>query len=105
MKVDFKANEVVTKAGDANHFINGDNKKKIKGKLILTNQRLYFVTKEGLESSFNKEIMPESIKEIFYFNTMKFFPNGLNIITKEGEELRFVVKNRNSWCELLNKIY
>lgn len=104
MKVDFKANEVVTKAGDADHFINGDNKK-IKGKLILTNQRLYFVTKEGMEKNFKKEIMPDNIKEILYFNTMKFFPNGLNIITKKGEELRFVVKKRNSWCELLNKIY
>ena len=104
MKVDFKANEVVTKAGDADHFINGNNAK-VKGKLILTNQRLYFVPKESPEADVQKEILPDEIQEILYFNTMRFFPNGLNIITKEGKELRFVVKKRNSWCELLNKIY
>jgi len=104
MKVDFKANEVVTKAGDAEFFVNGDNSR-VRGKLILTNQRLYFITKETLEKNYNQEIMPSAIKEILYFNTMKFFPNGLNIITREGEELRFVVKKRNAWCEYLNKIY
>ncbi len=104
MKVDFKANEVVTKAGDADHFVNGNNDK-VKGKLILTNQRIYFVTREEPDNEFNKEIMPNDIKEIMYFNTKKLFPNGLNIITKEGREIRFVVKKRNSWCELLNKIY
>lgn len=104
MKVDFKANEFVTKAGDADHFVNGNNEK-VKGKLILTNQRLYFVCREELEKQYNKEIMPADIKEIMYFNTKKVFPNGLNIITKEGDHLRFTVKKRNSWCELINKIY
>ncbi len=52
MKVDLKPNETITKAGDADHFI-----------------------------------------------------NGINIITKTGDEIRFKVKNRNSWCEVINKIY
>jgi hypothetical protein len=39
MTVKLNANEVVLKAGDTNQVIN-DNK--IEGKLIVTNQRIYF---------------------------------------------------------------
>lgn len=104
MKVDFKANETVTKAGDAEHFING-NDERVKGKLILTNQRLYFVCKEEATKAFNKEITPDCISELMYFKTKMILANGLTIITKDGEQLRFTVKKRNSWTELINKIY
>jgi hypothetical protein len=54
---------------------------------------------------FNLEILPSQIKEIIYFNTMRIIPNGLNIILKEGKELRFKLGNRNSWGQALNRIY
>ena len=104
MKVNLKPNEVITKAGDANHFINGGNEK-VKGKLILTNQRLYFLTKTAEEVEFNKEILPTDIEEIMFFNSLKIMPNGLSIITKEGNDLRFLVKKRNEWGKMINKIY
>lgn len=104
MKVDLKPNEVVTHASDANHFVNGGNEK-VKGKLILTNQRIYFKTTEVGYDDFNKEIAPKEIEEVMVFNTFKILPNGLNIITKEGRELRFVVKKRDEWCRMINRIY
>ncbi|MDZ7743299.1 MAG: GRAM domain-containing protein [Bacteroidota bacterium] len=104
MKVDLKPNEVVTKASDANHFINGGNEK-VKGKLILTNQRIYFKSSQLGSDDFNKEVNPEEIEEVMVFNTFKILPNGLNIITKEGNQLRFVVKKRDQWCRMINKIY
>ena len=75
------------------------------GKLILTNQRIYFLTKTAEEVEFNKEILPTDIEEIMFFNSLKILPNGLSIITKEGQDLRFQVKKRNEWGEMINKIY
>ncbi len=102
MVVDLKANELVLKAGDSNYFA---DKKNVDGKLILTNQRVYFKTKENDNSGYNLEILPSDIKEILYFNTMKLFPNGLNIILKEGKQFKFKIKKRNSWGKVLNRIY
>ncbi len=102
MVVDLKANEVVLKAGSSDFYT---KEEKVSGKLILTNQRVYFKTVSDQENQHNLEIMPEDIREIMYFNTMKILPNGLNIITKEGDELRFKIGKRNSWGKALNQIY
>ena len=101
MVVDLKENEVVVKAGDT-MFLNGE---KAKGKLILTNQRLYFKSFNIDQKKYDKEILPVHIQEIIYFSTQKIFPNGLSIITKGGEELKFQIKKRNSWGEMINKMY
>jgi len=102
MFVDFKENEVVIKAGNTEHLFETE---KIKGKLIVTNQRIYFRSIEENSEKFNLEILPNEISEVHYFNIKKFLPNGLNIITKDGEQLKFTVKKRNSWGELINKMY
>jgi len=102
MVVDLKENELVLKASDSNFFTEDKN---IDGKLILTNQRVYFKTKENQNEIYNLEILPSQIEEILYFNTMKIFPNGLNIRLKEGKELKFKIGKRNSWGKVLNKIY
>ncbi len=101
MKVDLKANELVVKAGDSK-FLNG---KDVNGKLIATNQRVYFVTKDADDNNYNQEIQPTEIREILPFNSFGIIPNGLNIVTKTGEELRFKVKKRKSWEMLINKMY
>ena len=102
MFVDFKENEVVIKAGDTEHLFENE---KIKGKLIITNQRIYFRTLDEKIEKFNFEIMPEEISEVHYFNQKKVFPTGLEVITKDGEHLKFTLKKRNSWGELINKMY
>jgi hypothetical protein len=102
MFVDFKENEVVIKAGDTDHLFESE---KIKGKLIVTNQRIYFRTIEEEAGKFNLEILPEEICEVHYFNIKKILPSGLEIITKDGEHLKFTIKKRNAWGELINKMY
>ena len=102
MVVDLKANELVLKAGDSNYFAEDNN---VDGKLILTNQRVYFKTKEENNNNYNLEILPSDIQEILFFNTLKIFPNGLNIILKEGKQLKFKIGKRNSWGKALNRIY
>jgi hypothetical protein len=101
MTIPLNANELVVKAGDSIHII--DNLK-VKGKLILTNQRLFFKFLEE-EKHIDFEILPKNIKEIFYFNSMKIIPNGLTVITRDGIQLRFLVKERNSWGQMINKMY
>ena len=102
MTIDLYANEVVTKAGDAQYiFID----KQIKGKLILTNQRIYFKALNETKVEHNMEIEPKDIQELLYFKTKMFIQNGINVVTKEGKELKFLVKNRNSWTQMINKMY
>lgn len=101
MKIDLKANEMVVKAGDSK-FLNG---KDVVGKLIVTNQRLYFIAKNGSDHNYNIEIQPAEIRELMPFNSFGIIPNGLNIVNKTGEEMRFKVKNRKSWELLINKMY
>ena len=100
MKVDLKPNEVVVKASDSQH-LNSD--KKVAGKLILTNQRVYFKSPENHD--FNMEILPTDIEEVIYFNTNMLLPNGLNIVTKEGDQLKFKIKKRDSWGKAINQMY
>ena len=71
MYLDLKPNEVVIKAGDSNHLEAED---KVDGKLVLTNQRIYFVTGKGAEINFDHEIEYHDIREVMVFNTMKIFP-------------------------------
>jgi hypothetical protein len=100
MKVDLKPNEVVVKACDSKHY---SAQEMICGKLILTNQRLYFKSPE--QADCNLEIMPADIEEVLFFNTNPFSANGLNIITKKGEELKFKLKQRNAWGKAINQMY
>ena len=101
MTIELYANEVVTKAGNA-QYMEIDNQ--VKGKLILTNQRIYFRPFTDKKNGFNMEIEPKDIRELMYFKTKMFFQNGLNLVTKEGKELKFIVKNRDSWSQMINKM-
>lgn len=100
MVVDLKANEIVTKAGDVKYHTNDDQ---VKGKLIITNQRIYFKTLQTDQKEFNLEIQPEDISELLYFKTKFFLQNGLTLVVKNGTELNFVVKGRDSWSTMINR--
>ena len=101
MKIDLKPNEVVVKAGDS-LFMNG---KDVKGKLIVTNQRIYFEAVQAEDKDYNQEIHPSVIHEVLPFNSYLFLANGLTIVKKNGENLRFKVKDRSSWELLINRMY
>jgi hypothetical protein len=102
MVVKLHENETVLKAGDSNYF---DAREKVSGKLILTNQRIYFKTLKEESKNLDFKVLFNQIKEVMFFNTWKVIPNGLSVITKEGQELKFLVKNRDQWCSMINKMY
>jgi hypothetical protein len=101
MKIELKPNEQVVKAGDS-QYMNGS---KVDGKLILTNQRIYFKSKNESHSKNNMEIIPVDIKEVIPFKTGFFSNNGMNIVKKDGKELNFKIKDRDAWCKLVNQMY
>jgi hypothetical protein len=102
MVIPLKANEVVIKAGDSSFL---DDCEKICGKLILTNQRIYFITYNGHAEKYDQEILPSDIREVIFFNIKRFLPNGLNVVLKSGEERKFSLKKRNEIGEMINKMY
>ena len=102
MKLILKPNEMILRAGSSVLIAEGH---KISGKLIVTNQRIYFKTLEACNKKNDKEILPADISELHFFNTLRLFPNGMNIITKNGKENYFKVSNRNEWAKLITKMY
>lgn len=102
MTVKLYENETVLKAANTSYL---DSTAQVDGKLILTNQRIYFKTMTDEKKHIDFEILPKQIKEVMFFNTWKIFPNGLNVVTKEGEERKFKIKNRDQWCLMINKMY
>lgn len=102
MVIDLKANEMVVKAADGHHLTDSEY---ISGKFIVTNQRIYFISKENCNNSFNQEILPAQIQEVIYIKGNKLFSKGLNVVTKEGSQLKFIVKKRDEFGQLINNMY
>ncbi len=102
MTVKLNSNEVVLKAGDTNQVV--DNKT-IEGKLIVTNQRLYFKTLKEETEKFNLEILFDNILEVIYFSKGLFSVKGLNVVTRDGKSLSFPLKKRDEFGQLINKMY
>jgi hypothetical protein len=102
MTLNLQPNEVVIKAATTKQI---HEEGKIEGKLVLTNQRIYFKTLNGHGNRYNLEIEPSEISEVHYFNTMFLLPNGLSIILKEGKNLSFTLSEREKWSILINKMY
>jgi hypothetical protein len=68
------------------------------GWLYLTDQRLVFLS-HGFNIQEHKLSIPlEEIVEARPCATARIIPNGLRIVTTEGEE-RFVVEGRRSWAD------
>jgi hypothetical protein len=102
MTVKLNPNEVVLKAGDTNQVIEN---KTIEGKLIVTNQRIYFKPLEEKGSFFNLEILFENILEVIFYNKGLFLVKGLNIVTRDGRSFSFPLKKRDEIGQLINKMY
>lgn len=102
MTVDLYANEVVIKAGDTTQVVND---KKIEGKLIVTNQRVYFKTIDSSHHNFNLEIIPENISEVIYYGKGLFSSKGLELITLDGKNHSFPLKKRDEIGQLINSMY
>jgi hypothetical protein len=103
MTVKLSANEVVLKAGDTNQVIDNNT---IDGKLIVTNQRIYFKTLNEETEKFNIEILFDNILEvIFYSKGFLFGVKGLNVVTRDGKSHVFPLKKRDEIGQIINKMY
>ena len=102
MTVKLNANEVVLKAGDTNQVIKDS---KIEGKLIVTNQRIYFRTLKEETEKFNLEILFDNILEVIYYSKGLFSAKGLNVVTRDGNTLSFPLKKRDEIGQLINSMY
>ena len=102
MTVKLNANEVVIKAGDTNQVIENNV---VNGKLIVTNQRIYFKTLNEETEKFNLEILFDNILEVIYFSKGLFSPKGLNVVTRDGNTLSFPLKKRDEFGQLINSMY
>jgi hypothetical protein len=95
-------NEVVLKAGDTNQLIENN---RVDGKMILTNQRIYFKTLTLETERFNFEILFENILEVIYFGKGFFAAKGLQIVTRDGHNHSFPLKERDEMGRLINRMY
>jgi hypothetical protein len=102
MTVKLNANEVVLKAGDTNQLV--DNSK-VEGKLIVTNQRIYFKALQHEMENFNLEILFDNILEVIYYSKGLFAAKGLNVVTRDGKSHSFPLKKRDEIGQLINKMY
>jgi hypothetical protein len=103
MTVELNANEVVLKAGDTNQVFDNNT---VEGKLIVTNQRIYFKALNEETSGFNLEILFENILEVIYYSKgILFGVKGLNVVTRDGKSHVFPLKKRDEIGQLINKMY
>jgi len=102
MTVKLYPNEVVLNAGDTNQIV--DNKT-VKGKLIVTNQRIYFKPLTEDPGLFNLEILFDNILEVIFYKNGFFLAKGLNIVTRDGRTFSFPLKKRDEIGQLINKMY
>jgi hypothetical protein len=102
MTVKLNANEVVLNAGDTNQVVDNN---KVEGKLIVTNQRIYFKALKEEAEKFNLEILFDNILEVIYYSKGLFSVKGLNVVTRDGKCHNFPLKKRDEIGQLINKMY
>jgi len=102
MTVKLYPNEVVLKAGDTNQVVENQ---RVNGKLIVTNQRLYFRTLSEHLDKFNFEILFENILEVIFYNKNLTLVKGINVVTRDGKSHIFPLRKRDEFGELINKMY
>jgi hypothetical protein len=102
MTVKLNPNEVVLKAGNTNQVV--DNQK-VDGKLIVTNQRIYFKTLKEETEKFNLEILFDNILEVIFYQKGIFSTKGINVVTRDGMNHIFPLKKRDEIGLLINRMY
>ena len=102
MHVDLQSNEVVSKAGTSFYeHLEGS----IEGKLIITNQRLYFKSVNPSQNTYNLEIQPSEIEDMRFLNFMKILPVGLCLVLNNGTRYPFKLRNRDEWARAIGKLW
>jgi hypothetical protein len=97
MTVKLNPNEILLKAGDTSHNAT-------KGKLMVTNQRIYFKPLTD-DNNFTLEIIFDNILEVLFYSKGLFREKGLNINTRDNKSYTFPLKKHNEIGMLINKMY
>jgi hypothetical protein len=102
MTVKLYPNEVVLNAGDTNQVVDNNT---IDGKLIVTNQRIYFKPLKDDTERFNLEILFDNILEVIFYQKGIFAVKGINVVTRDGKCHTFPLRKRDEIGQLINKMY
>ncbi len=100
IKPDLLENEKIEIEGPANLFRGIES---VGGKIFLTNKKVIFKSHKINIQKSQIEIEYENIDKIIKRKTVKLINNGIQISTKDGKEFDFVVNERDTWIEKLNK--
>jgi hypothetical protein len=88
-------------SGGANHFKKGEA---VGGKLYLMSDKIQFQSHSFNIQNHSLIIEMKDIKEVVFFNSLGIVPNGLKIITKDGNTEKFVVNGRKTWKSEIEKL-
>ncbi len=95
-----KGKDIIIEGG-ANHFKGIES---VGGWFYLTSDELIFKSHKFNFQNHRLELKVNQIKEVKPIFTFGFIPNGLQIITKNGQKEKFVVHNRKAWVQKINDI-
>ena len=100
MKTELRQGEQIIKEGRANLQKNIET---VGGKLCLTNQRLVFEAHTINIQGGTTEVELFNIQSsrpcwTRFLGFIPLFPNSLAVVTRQGEELRFVLYGRHAWA-------
>lgn len=88
-------NEEVIHDGPANHFLKREG---VGGWLFLTSRRVLFISHSVNFQPHALSIELADISNALPVLTLGVIPNGLRILTRSGDDERFVVQDRKTWC-------
>ena len=91
-----KDGEQIVREGVANHF---QSIEAVGGRLVLTNERVIFKSHPFNIQTHEWSVARTDISEMEPARTFGIVPNGLLIKAKSGETERFVVRDREGWCQ------
>ena len=91
-----KDGEQIVREGFANHFRGIEA---VGGRLVLTNERVIFKSHPFNIQTHEWSVARTDISELEPARTFGIVPNGLLIKAKSGETERFVVRDREGWCQ------
>lgn len=88
--------EQIVREGLATHF---QGIEAVGGRLVLTNERVRFKSHPFNIQTHDWSVARTNISEMEPVRTFGIVPNGLLIKEKSGETQRFVVRDREGWCQ------
>jgi hypothetical protein len=100
INIDLNEDETEQYEGPANLFRGIEG---VGGKLLLTDKRLIFKSHQLNIQSGETQYLLKDIKEVVPRKTAKLFQNGIRVVTESGENLDFVLYERDFWVSKIKE--